>query len=745
MSQPNYKAPHAHNHVSDHTIARDPRTDNERFVSFLQDRDSLFVVMTVFLITPWFWPEWTIPSFSAFLLLYFWRFLDAGKTELPLRMPATSGLTDYSQPNPGRAGFSKAKGVFMLGNIFGSPRLELWLTIRDVLTHMLVFGTTGSGKTEFLVSMAFNALAMGAGLFYIDPKASPKLTAQIATMCRLCARDDDFRVLNYQPKTTKRNSPLRTTNNTNPFAYGNAEALSELLISLIPSSEGGNAIFSQKGMALMRALMRILVELRDKGELQLSTREIRNHMSLNKVIELCQNQALQESSRQSLVAFMESLSWNPLKKVDEQPRSLAEQYSYAQSYFNAPLNALTDTYGHIYDTEMGEVDLVDVVLNRRILVIPIPSLKMSPEELKNLGKINLSAVRMAIAVGLGDGKEGAYEEVLYGLPTDAPAPFISITDEYAAIPTPGYIEVLTQGRGLGIGAIVASQDYSGITKADKEGAEQMLENTKIKIAMAMTTAGATWDVLCKQAGKTNVLEVDGMEIIEDSTVSTGYRNRKTMGFKERDRIKLSDLENQIEGEFHAFFRGKILRGLGFYANPDLPPNAQIRIPQLLKVNISNEPVTRTVLNGETGLVKQDAKETEQTNRATSLPQQSIQYPDPDEEFEHGFVGPIIQGEAVEDDRYEIQEIEPNQPISALIESNHSGIENEHSNKLECFVSADEKNAGQKNGQPQQTQSNTPHKKDIGFRGYEGQPARHIVIGSEPNKRSATQAAFDLIA
>jgi len=56
-------------------------------------------------------------------------------------------------------------------------------------------------------------------------------------------------------------------------------------------------------------------------------------------------------------------------------------------------------------------------------------------------------------------------------------------DEYAAIVTPGFEVVLTQGRGLGIAAIVASQDYAGILEADQKGAQQMVANTSIKAFM----------------------------------------------------------------------------------------------------------------------------------------------------------------------------------------------------------------------------------------------------------------------
>ena len=37
-------------------------------------------------------------------------------------------------------------------------------------THVLIFGSTGSGKTEALVSIAFNALVQGSGFIYVDGK-----------------------------------------------------------------------------------------------------------------------------------------------------------------------------------------------------------------------------------------------------------------------------------------------------------------------------------------------------------------------------------------------------------------------------------------------------------------------------------------------------------------------------------------------------------------------------------------------
>ena len=494
--EPEFHGVHDEPIVRQKQLWRDTRSMPTQIWDGLKSRTGTAMGLFVCAVAPLFYPEWAYAGALAGLAIYKLRVSSARYNTLPFRLPSASGRTDYNDAKPGRTGFAKAQGVFMLGNLFGIDKSELWLSRRDMLTHMLAFGTTGSGKaqpldakimladgqwgtmggilandwvvcgedgvtpvqvlgvfpqglkdiyrvtlsdgssaeccaehlwlcdaerlglgtgiyalsaiigfmdagvrcflpkfadnvrngnvtkkivflpiaeisfvgvkqaqcilvdhpshlyvtdcgmithnTEFLVSMAFNALAMGSGMFYVDPKASPKLTAQIYTMCRVCGRDDDFRLINFMPKATTKKNPVRTTNTTNPFTYGNSESLSEILIALIPPSEGSNAIFSQKGMSLMRALMRVLVELRDRGEIQLSVRTIRNYISLNKVMELAERDDLTPGKIQPLRAFLESIGWQKGKKIDKQPfpRNLAEGYSYAESHFNHLLNSL---------------------------------------------------------------------------------------------------------------------------------------------------------------------------------------------------------------------------------------------------------------------------------------------------------------------------------------------------------------------------------------------------------------------
>ena len=154
-------------------------------------------------------------------------------------------------------------------------------------------------------------------------------------------------------------------------------------------------------------------------------------------------------------------------------------------------------------------------------------------------------------------------------------------DEYAAIVTPGFEVVLTQGRGLGIAAIVASQDYAGILEADKKGAQQMVANTSIKIFMKMQDAEKTWELLRGQAGQSTVLRTTGFSVNEKAGGSD-YRDTMSTTVEKEDRVDLRDLQEQIEGEAHFIFSGQVVRGDMFFANPSLK-KAQLRVPQLLQL------------------------------------------------------------------------------------------------------------------------------------------------------------------
>ncbi|MCR4667198.1 MAG: TraM recognition domain-containing protein [Desulfovibrio sp.] len=573
-------------------VLRDVRGPAERFFGALFRREGtgLFglLMLSLMYLYPGFWP---LPL-AAFSLLVFVRFLLTRKDHLPMRMPKGFSGHDYNAPRAG--GFRPAEGMFYLGNADGSLE-ELWIGRDDILTHMLVLGTTGAGKTETLVSLAFNYFAVGSGFIYVDPKAAPRLAVQIWTMARMLGREDDFLVISYMAdrgKTmrnqTSEHHGRRKSNTQNPFAVGDANSLTQLLFALMPSDENGqSSIFSSNAQALISGLLFVLVERRDMGLEPLSIETIRSYlMNIPKIDALARDERYSETASLALQAGLATVGWDKSRDLSHQPKNFPEQYGYARAYFGRALSLLVDNYGHIFRVSHGEVDAVDVITNRRIFLTLIPSMDKDPKELKNLGQICLASVRNACAVGLGGAIQGRVSDVLGALPTASPVPFGVIVDEYAAIETPGFEILLTQGRGLGMAVIVASQDFAGIRRASEAAAEQIVSNSKIKLFMTTEDPRQTAELVQKLAGQGYVLKSSGFAVDREHGGST-YHDSCQVNSERLERVDFRDLQKQTEGEVTISFKGEIIRGRTFYANPPLAPSQHVRLNVFLQCGDPN--------------------------------------------------------------------------------------------------------------------------------------------------------------
>src|SRR6185369_14257792 len=112
-----------------------------------------------------------------------------------------------------------------------------------------------------------------------------------------------------------------------------------------------------------------------------------------------------------------------------------QQHGYLSMQFTRSMQSLGDDYGFIFETPAADVDMLDVVLNRRILVVLIPALEKSGDETANLGKIISSTLKGMMGQTLGSTVEGNTATVIENKVTTSSTPFMAIFDEvgyYAA-------------------------------------------------------------------------------------------------------------------------------------------------------------------------------------------------------------------------------------------------------------------------------------------------------------------------
>ncbi len=504
--------------------------------------------------------------------IYFIALRRADRT-LVFKMPYGAKWKDKNNMGPGKSG--EAEGILYVGNGRDSSE-ELWFSNSDARTHILYLGTTGAGKTEGLKSMVTNAMAWASGFVYVDGKADTDLWSSLSSLVRRFGRDDDLLVLNYMTGNSDSRAP---SNTMNPFSSGSASYLVNMLVSLMPDAGGDNAMWKERAVALLSSLMPVLTYRRDKLDIPMSVTSIREFMNLDKIIMLSRDETIPEDMRQSLKGYLDELPGYIDAAFDDQGKEKPpgpdtpaydtttprQQHGYLSMQFTRSLQSLGDDYGYIFETQAADVDMVDVVLNRRILVVLIPALEKSGDETANLGKIVAATMKGMMGSALGATVEGEASTVIENKPTQSSTPFMTVFDEVGYYTAEGMAVMAAQARSLGFCLVFSAQDLAALEKRVKEEARSITANCNIKIFGKLEDPTQTKEFFEKTVGEAFVFETQGYKFSEGEFGS--FMDTGQAGLQLRSRASYSGLKDYKEGEALVCFGNALIDAQMFYSNP----------------------------------------------------------------------------------------------------------------------------------------------------------------------------------
>lgn len=272
------------NELDPSLLLRDTRSFGQRIGDFLTDPSNVSIILFSLAAMAYYFSEVAtlimVTGFFLFLFTY------SKKQKLPFRLPQIAKVKDYNDLKPGINQPNIARGIAFFGNDRKTGE-ELWFANDDMRTHALIFGSTGSGKTEALVSLAYNALVQGSGFIYVDGKGDNSLYAKVFSMVRSMGREDDLLLINFMTGARDIVGPQekRLSNTLNPFCQGSSSMLTQLVVSLMggsgQSSDGD--MWKGRAIAFVEALMRLLVYMRDDGAILLDANSIRNYFDLGRL------------------------------------------------------------------------------------------------------------------------------------------------------------------------------------------------------------------------------------------------------------------------------------------------------------------------------------------------------------------------------------------------------------------------------------------------------------------------------
>lgn len=578
----------------------DPRPFSQKFAEWLSEPLNLVTVAVPTALATAVYPPvglLTVPFLFVITCAHL-----VTKSVLPIRYPKTS-VDDQGKPG---------EGILYIGEVASSSQFEnfkeIWLSDDDLRKHMLILGSTGSGKSEALKSIFYNALNWSSGFFIADGKADNKLPTDVYTMVRSVGRDQDMLVLNFllagnTPEQVRR-SRRRRTNKLNPFSSADADTIIQMGSNLLPKVEGDAKNWQEKALNYWRSLVQALCYKRDTQGFELSVATFLEYMSLNRAEELYMEgyeEALAHNGEWSygfagIKGYLESgcPSYQVSKLLkkhgygeEEQPQgafgsinkgrggksgketeqdSMAyEQHAYRTNQLIPVLNLLDKTYGFIFRDKYPEIDMTDVTLRNRILVMLIPSLEKSAAEAENLGKLAIACLRVMMSKNLGAEVEGDREELLGSKATNSPYPYVVALDELAYYFSDGIAVMFAQARSLGTCMIAAAQDLEKLTEGSRAAeAGAMLANQVTKFFMRIDDTGKTADMIQKVVGKATVA------VRRDFKYGAfGYRRTADVDVVEQDRVSAQRLKRfkQGEGIVDALGRTHFMRW--FYMGKDI--------------------------------------------------------------------------------------------------------------------------------------------------------------------------------
>lgn len=573
---------------------RDVRTLRQRFSDAMREPDTLIMCLWAFgLITfvMFFIPLWG--ELTLLLSGYIFKKyinLDNMVFDFPYRVPSHADVYDGSTPE----GKSKGKGITYLGTDLES-REQIYAGDSDLRTHSLVLGTTGSGKTEYLLGIFFNALIQNTGCIYVDGKGDPKLQKEVFRLSRKLGRISDLLIINFitSGRDFVDKQRDKVTNNMNMMANTSSGMLIELIIGLMDSSGGGGDMWKGRAISFVAAITRPLVYLRDKGYINLSPETYLSYFELHVLEELVFEHGGKYGEKFDVIAAplknylitLPGYQNTPEKRKKQETKTL-EQHGFIVMQLTRIFNDLTYNYGHIFKVKRGDVDFYDVVINRRLLIVLLPALENSPDSLQMLGKLIVGSVKQMMAGCLGNRVEGVVREIIDSRPTNSEYPFYTIFDEYGYYAVVGFAVAPAQARSLGFSMTFAAQDFSSLKKSSEQEADATWENTNIR-AFGRLTSGEeseTWRRIVGVASTATEAEIVSYER-NSGLITDNHKLTDSVQLSQKQRVHYDDFARQENGDF-TFVIGKkedkgkgggvrVIRGRGFYTAGKSPKEMRL--------------------------------------------------------------------------------------------------------------------------------------------------------------------------
>lgn len=534
------------------------------------------LIITLFLIFP-------VVSHASPLIAVFYYYLTSHKDNdirPPMMMPISSNeIDDHNYIAGTDSGGKKADGVVFFGNDRERNGAEVWGNIDIALRHGLGYGTTGSGKSEFLYAIYMSILCQSSSLVFFDGKAGAEAARKFQNLVRRFGREDCLSYANYMTAGNDGNKYYRTSNCTNPLSTANAQEANQFITNFIPKSDGNNKIFAERAATVCSITTDVLFDRRD-NELgyTVSFSDYESGMQMGELLSCLSKPWLSDKSRRAVVSYLQGLNIESPEdiKIKQIKQTPLDQHLYATMHFTRALYSITETYGYIFNTRYGDYNWPDIINRKRIIMVMLPSMEKADQERDYLVNLNVALLKTTASKFLDYKVTGPREHTNH-LPHDNSLSMI-VFDESNYLLTEGMGILAGQLRSMGFSLTLWGQSLGAMRERNKKEMMEIEGNAGFKFYGALEDMPAIEDAI-KRADS---VYVDVSENL-DGDRSSGYHQGKGGRQVKRERLTVKDLKGQYLSEWTLLYKDKVIRLNSFYI-PELN-----KAPDETRINVFCHP------------------------------------------------------------------------------------------------------------------------------------------------------------
>lgn len=437
--------------------------------------------------------------------------------------------------------------------------------------HTLVMGSTGSGKTVLILTLLFQALLQpgGTSAVIVDGKADIKLFWTIFAILKRLDRLHDLLVLNFLTPmdsldTTNMHDDDRISNNMNILNAGTPDQMKTITMGLGRETDGGDSSFWEgRSSTMIGGAYQYLAYERDVEGLDLNIEVVRNFLVIKTMLKKAARKDVPLKYRQPLQQYLKtlpSISDAIFDMTEEQIDNLDlnskadEQHTYCVMMISETMADLSETMGHIFVTKLSEVNMTDVCLGGRVLLVLLPSIAKNPDSVAALGRLLLQGLRPILMRAAGYKLQGSRITTVDNRPSSARYPVRLFFDEYGMYAVKGFYMIVALVRSYGFHVLFGAQTAGMFQKVcGRDEYEALMGNLNNKFILKNEDHGESLQLALGRTGKVFGSRQDRIE----NNLAGAVHDNDDVRVEEKDTVNAKMLASAEPGEGLYIFGGDV--------------------------------------------------------------------------------------------------------------------------------------------------------------------------------------------